>query len=41
MTDRESDLLVIGAGIVGLATAMEVTSRFPQMRIIIVTRRTA
>ncbi len=36
MTDRESDLLVIGAGIVGLATAMEVTSRFPQMRIIIV-----
>jgi (S)-2-hydroxyglutarate dehydrogenase len=36
MTDRGSDLLIIGAGIVGLATALEVTSRFPQMRIIIV-----
>ena len=36
MTDRESDLLVIGAGIVGLATALEVTRRFPQMRIIAV-----
>src|SRR5271156_5488591 len=36
MTDRESDLLVIGAGIVGLATALEVTRRFPQLKIIIV-----
>ncbi len=36
MADRESDLLIIGAGIVGLATALEVTRRFPQMRILIV-----
>jgi len=36
MPDRESDLLVIGAGIVGLATALEVTRRFPRMKIIIV-----
>ncbi|MGA2905426.1 MAG: L-2-hydroxyglutarate oxidase [Candidatus Korobacteraceae bacterium] len=36
MTDRQADLLIIGAGIVGLATALEVTRRFPQMRIIVV-----
>jgi (S)-2-hydroxyglutarate dehydrogenase len=36
MPDRGSDLLIIGAGIVGLATALEVTRRFPQMRLIIV-----
>ncbi|MGA2372268.1 MAG: L-2-hydroxyglutarate oxidase [Candidatus Korobacteraceae bacterium] len=36
MADRGSDLLVIGAGIVGLATALEVTRRFPQMQITIV-----
>ena len=35
MADRESDLLVIGAGIVGLATALEVTRRFPQTKIIV------
>ena len=33
MADREVDLLVIGAGIVGLATALEVTRRFPDLHI--------
>src|SRR5690349_9768820 len=33
MVDREADLLIIGAGIVGLATALEVTHRFPRMRV--------
>ena len=36
MIDREADLLIIGAGIVGLATALEVTRRFPAMRVIVV-----
>ena len=36
MADREVDLLVIGAGIVGLATALEVSRRFPEMRILVV-----
>ncbi len=36
MADREADLLIIGAGIVGLATALEVTRRFPRLRIVVV-----
>jgi L-2-hydroxyglutarate oxidase LhgO len=36
MTDRKVDLLVIGSGIVGLATALEATRRFPQMRVLVV-----
>jgi len=36
MADRETDLLIIGAGIVGLATALEAGRRFPQMRIVVV-----
>ncbi len=36
MTDREVDLLVIGAGIVGLATALEAMRRFPRMRVLVV-----
>ncbi len=36
MADREADLLVIGAGIVGLATALEATRRFPGMHILVV-----
>jgi len=36
MPDREVDLLVIGAGIVGLATALEVTRCFSRMRIVLV-----
>src|SRR5271166_4887665 len=36
MADREADLLIIGAGIVGLATALEATKRFPDVRLIVV-----
>lgn len=36
MLDREADLLIIGAGIVGLATALEVTQRFPSLHIVVV-----
>jgi (S)-2-hydroxyglutarate dehydrogenase len=36
MVDREADLLVIGAGIVGLATALQATRRYPAMRVIVV-----
>jgi (S)-2-hydroxyglutarate dehydrogenase len=36
MVDRETDLLIIGAGIVGLATALEVTLRFPAMSLVVV-----
>ncbi len=36
MADREVDLLIIGAGIVGLATALEATRRLPAMRILVV-----
>src|SRR5271169_4970306 len=36
MTDRQADLLIIGAGIVGLATALEYTHRFPGKRLLVV-----
>ena len=36
MADRETDLLIIGAGIVGLATALEATRRFPKIRPLVV-----
>jgi L-2-hydroxyglutarate oxidase len=36
MVDREAELLIIGAGIVGLATALEATRRFPTLRTIVV-----
>jgi (S)-2-hydroxyglutarate dehydrogenase len=36
MPDREIDLLIIGAGIVGLATALEITRRFPEMTVVVV-----
>lgn len=36
MTDRQADLLVIGAGIVGLATALEFTHRVPRQRVLVV-----
>ena len=36
MAHREADLLIIGAGIVGLATALEVTRRFPHLSIMVV-----
>ena len=36
MADRETDLLIIGAGIVGLATALQVTRRFLKLRVLVV-----
>jgi (S)-2-hydroxyglutarate dehydrogenase len=36
MADRAADLLIIGAGIVGLATALEATRRFPDMHVLVV-----
>ncbi len=36
MTHRQADLLIIGAGIVGLATALEYTRRFPGKRLMVV-----
>jgi L-2-hydroxyglutarate oxidase len=36
MTDRAADVLIIGAGIVGLATALEVTRRFPRLHVKVV-----
>ena len=36
MADRAADLLIIGAGIVGLATALEASRRFPGMHILVV-----
>lgn len=36
MVDRETDFLIIGAGIVGLATALQSTRHFPGMRILVV-----
>ncbi len=36
MADRETGLVIIGAGIVGLATALEITARFPDMHLVVV-----
>src|SRR5579872_1293709 len=36
MVDRKTDVLVIGAGIVGLATAREITQRLPRLHVIVV-----
>jgi L-2-hydroxyglutarate oxidase LhgO len=36
MPDRSADLVVIGAGIVGLATALQTTRRFPHLRVLVV-----
>src|SRR5208283_5244765 len=36
MADREADLLIIGAGIVGLATALEATRRYPEMCLLVI-----
>ena len=35
MPDRSADLLIIGGGIVGLATALEAVTRFPELRLIV------
>lgn len=36
MADRRADLLIIGAGIVGLATALDATRRFPALQVTVV-----
>jgi L-2-hydroxyglutarate oxidase len=36
MADRQADLLIIGAGIVGLATALEYARRFPGKHLLVV-----
>ena len=36
MADRQSDFLIVGAGIVGLATALEFSRRFPGHRLLII-----
>ena len=36
MANHKTDLLIIGAGIVGLATALEATRRFPALRVTVV-----
>jgi L-2-hydroxyglutarate oxidase LhgO len=36
MADPQADLLIIGAGIVGLATALEFTRRFPNKHLVVV-----
>ena len=36
MPDHKTDLLIIGAGIVGLATALEATRRFPDLQVTVV-----
>lgn len=35
MPERSADLLIIGGGIVGLATALEVVTRFPELRLVV------
>ena len=39
MPNHEADLLIIGAGIVGLATALQATRRFPAMHIVVVEKQ--
>jgi (S)-2-hydroxyglutarate dehydrogenase len=36
MTDQRYDIVVIGGGIVGLSVAMEITRRFPRLRMLLV-----
>ena len=36
MTDSSCDVLIVGGGIVGLAVALEITRRFPRLRLLLV-----
>jgi L-2-hydroxyglutarate oxidase len=40
MPDQSYDLVVIGGGIVGLSVAMEMTQRFPQLRLVVLEKET-
>jgi L-2-hydroxyglutarate oxidase len=35
MTDSRYDVLIVGGGIVGLAVALEITQRFPRLRLLV------
>src|SRR5882672_9111381 len=35
MTDSRYDVLIVGGGIVGLAVALEITRRFPRLRLVL------
>ena len=35
MTDSRYDVLIVGGGIVGLAVALEITQRFPRLRLLL------
>src|SRR5580704_12593972 len=35
MTDSRHDIVIIGGGIVGLAVALEITKRFPRLRLLL------
>ena len=37
---RQADVVIIGAGIVGLATAYQLTRKFPQLRIVMLEKET-
>ena len=40
MPDRSADLLIIGGGIVGLATALAAVTRFPDLRVVVLEKET-
>lgn len=41
MTDSGYDILIVGGGIVGLAVALEITQRFPRLRLILLEKESA
>lgn len=41
MTEQRYDIAIIGAGIVGLATAMELMGRFPSLRLAVLEKEQA
>ena len=40
MVDKNYDLVVIGGGIIGLATAMRVTEEFPDLKVAVLEKET-
>ena len=39
MVDKNYDLVVIGGGIIGLATAMRVTEEFPDLKVAVLEKK--